>query len=262
MANQMQVFENKDFGQVRVFEIDGLPWFVAKDVADVLGYANARDALSRHVDGEDKNTVVIHDGIQGNPNMTVINESGLYSLIISSKLRTAKTFKRWITSEVLPTIRKHGAYITDDTLRRMREDGAFAEELMKRLSDERAKNESLLNYIDKQAPKVHYYDVILQCAGVVQASIIAKDYGMTAIAFNKLLHTLGIQYKVGQTWLLYRNLTNNGFTVTRTYAIAGKIASMHTCWTQRGRLWLYEVLKSCGVLPEAEKEAENTAVNA
>ena len=95
---------------IRTLSIDGIPWFVGKDVADVLGYSNTRDALDRHVDTEDKNTVVNPDGNRGNPNMTIVNESGLYSLILSSKLPSAKSFKRWVTSEVLPSLRKTGSY--------------------------------------------------------------------------------------------------------------------------------------------------------
>lgn len=106
-----------DGSNVRTLVIDGQPYFVGKDVAEILGYANTRDALSKHVDSEDKNTVAIHDGIKrGNPNQTVINESGLYSLILGSKLPQAKEFKHWVTSEVLPTIRKHGAYMTDEKI--------------------------------------------------------------------------------------------------------------------------------------------------
>jgi len=107
--NQLQVFQNNEFGQIRTLTIDNEPWFVGKDVADALGYSNTRDALSKHVDDEDKSDVAIHDGSQ-NRNMTIINESGLYSLIMSSKLPSAKKFKRWVTSEVLPSIRKTGSY--------------------------------------------------------------------------------------------------------------------------------------------------------
>lgn len=108
--NELQIFENEEFGNIRAVEIDGEPWFVGKDVAVALGYSNPRDALSKHVDNEDKNTVALHDGIQGNPHKTIINESGLYSLILSSKLPSAKRFKRWVTSEVLPALRKTGEY--------------------------------------------------------------------------------------------------------------------------------------------------------
>ena len=109
--NEMQIFNNPEFGEVRTIQIDGAPWFVGKDVAAALEYENTRDAISRHVDEEDKNTVAFHDGIRGNPNMTVINESGVYALIFGSKLERAKRFKHWVTSEVLPAIRKTGQYL-------------------------------------------------------------------------------------------------------------------------------------------------------
>ena len=106
----LQIFNSEEFGEIRTVEIDNEPWFVGKDVAVALGYSNTRDALNRHVDNDDKNTVVIPDGNKGNPNQTVINESGLYTLIFGSKLDSAKRFKHWVTSEVLPTIRKTGSY--------------------------------------------------------------------------------------------------------------------------------------------------------
>ena len=110
--NGLQIFNNEEFGQIRTVAIDNEPWFVGKDVAAALGYSNTRDALRVHVDNEDKNTVAIYDGNKGNPNQTIINESGLYALIFGSKLPNAKKFKRWVTSEVLPTIRKTGSYDT------------------------------------------------------------------------------------------------------------------------------------------------------
>ena len=107
--NQIQVFENTDFGRLQVINVDGEPYFIAKEVCDVLGYTNSRKAVADHVDDDDKNTVTIRDG-KGNPNKTVINESGVYSLIIGSKLPEAKKFKHWVTAEVLPSIRKTGKY--------------------------------------------------------------------------------------------------------------------------------------------------------
>ena len=124
--NELQIFENAMFGKIRTVVIDNEPWFIGKDVATALGYTNPRDALAKHVDEEDKNTVAIHDGIQGNPNMTAINESGVYALVFGSRLPTAKAFKRWVTSEVLPAIRKHGSYhasgsyMIDDPIERAR----------------------------------------------------------------------------------------------------------------------------------------------
>ena len=118
----LQIFENAEFGKIRTVVLDGEPWFVGKDVAAALGYTNSRKALADHVDEEDKNTVTIRDGIQGNPNMTVINESGVYSLVFGSKLPTAKAFKRWVTSEVLPSIRKTGSYHKPDAAQAKRID--------------------------------------------------------------------------------------------------------------------------------------------
>ena len=109
--NELQLF-NFENNQVRTLLINDEPWFVGKDVAEILGYSNPRDALSKHVDSEDKNSVAIHDGNKGNPNLTIINESGVYALVFSSKLKSAKKFKHWVTSEVLPTLRKTGSYAT------------------------------------------------------------------------------------------------------------------------------------------------------
>lgn len=120
MENNLQIFSNEEFGYVRTIEIDGEPWMVGKDVAKALGYENTRDAIAKHVDEEDKNSVAIHDGNKGNPNMTIINESGMYSLVFGSKLPSAKRFKRWVTSEVLPSIRKTGRYIGNNAASRLK----------------------------------------------------------------------------------------------------------------------------------------------
>lgn len=114
--SELKVFQNEEFGAVRTMTINGEPYFVGKDVADILGYSNTRDALSKHVDEDDKG-VAKCDTLGGVQNLAVINESGLYSLILSSKLPTAKRFKRWVTSEVLPSIRKHGVYAVDEILK-------------------------------------------------------------------------------------------------------------------------------------------------
>lgn len=114
--NELQIFNSEEFGEIRTVTIGNEPWFVGKDVAEALGYSNTRDALATHISEEDKNTVVISDGKRGNPNLVVINESGLYALIFGSKLDSAKRFKHWVTSEVLPTIRKTGSYQKPMTL--------------------------------------------------------------------------------------------------------------------------------------------------
>lgn len=110
MENKLQIFNNPEFGQIRTLEIDGEPWFVGKDVATLLGYSNPRDAISKHVDDEDRDVVAIRDAIGRMQDTPIINESGLYSLVLCSKLPSAKKFKRWITSEVLPALRKTGSY--------------------------------------------------------------------------------------------------------------------------------------------------------
>ncbi len=141
--NEPQVFTNPNFSSIRVLEIDGAPWFVGRDVALALDYMNPRDALAKHVDDEDKNTVAIRDGIRGNPNMTIINESGVYSLIFSSKLPMAKEFKRWVTSEVLPAIRETGAYIAVDALESILLNSDIIARLAQELKREREKRREL-----------------------------------------------------------------------------------------------------------------------
>lgn len=139
----LQVFTNKEFGSVRTLTIDGEPWFVGKDVAEALGYAKARNAIASHVDLEDKKDAPIQGDLGGIQSMTIINESGLYSLILSSKLPTAKKFKRWITSEVIPSIRKHGAYMTPKTLEQTLLSPDFLLRLAEKLKEEQEKNKQL-----------------------------------------------------------------------------------------------------------------------
>jgi X-X-X-Leu-X-X-Gly heptad repeat protein len=158
MKNQLQIFEHQDFGKVRIIELAGEPWFVAKDISKALGYSNSPDALKKHVDAEDKRV------LQKSQNATfdiptrglaIINESGLYCLIMSSKSPQAKAFKRWVTSEVLPSIRKHGAYATQDTLEKMIGNPQFTEALLDALQEEHAKNITLENEIGALEGKVY-----------------------------------------------------------------------------------------------------------
>jgi prophage antirepressor-like protein len=255
MKNQLQVFENKDFGKVRVVQIDGQPWFVGKDVAEMLGYENGSRDIKRHVDEDDVTTAMIPQYRNGTlvSKTQIINESGLYSLIFGSKLPAAKLFKRWVTSEILPSIRKHGVYATDDTLDRINADPAYVTRLINQLKSERGKRDALENFIESLAPKARYHDTVLQCDNPIPVSIIAKDYGMTAVSFNKLLNGLGVQYSVGGVWVLYKKYGGHGYTITRTYHINERTADIRTYWTQKGRYFIYETLKYFDVLPEAEK---------
>ena len=151
---EIQIFENAEFGKIRTIVIDNEPWFVGKDIATALGYANPRKALADHVDEEDKNTVTIRDGIQGNPNMTAINESGVYSLVFGSKLPTAKAFKRWVTSEVLPAIRKHGGYMTPEKVEEALMNPDVMIRLATELKAERQKRQALSKLADEQGAQI------------------------------------------------------------------------------------------------------------
>ena len=157
--NELKIFENPEFGKVRVVNINGEAWLVGKDVAETLGYSNTRDAIYKHVDDEDKNTVAIHDG-KGNPNQVVINESGLYSLVLSSKLPTAKKFKHWVTSEVLPSIRKHGAYMTEQTVEKALTSPDFLIQLATNLKKEQEARMKAEATLAEQKPKVLFADTV------------------------------------------------------------------------------------------------------
>ena len=254
MQNNIQIFRNKEFGEVRVVDVKGEPWWVLMDVCTALGIRNHKMTAQR-LDGDEVSLTDLIDRLGRQQKTTIISESGLYAVILRSDKPNAKQFRKWVTAEILPSIRKHGAYINEDVLRRMREDREYSEELLDILTAERNRNKTLLGRVEQLAPKALYHDIILQCPDAVQVSIIAKDYGMGAAAFNKLLHRLKIQFRIGRTWLLYQDYQGNGYTVTNTYTKNGITTLIHTCWTQKGRFWLYELLKSHGIVPMAERMA-------
>lgn len=257
MMNELKVFENAEFGSVRTVMIGDVPHFVGKDVAAVLGYKDTSDALKRHVDEEDKLTRGFTDSGQVRE-MYVINESGLYSLIISSKMPNAKKFKRWVTNEVLPSIRQHGVYATEDFITKSIEDPAWAISVLQQLQEKKEMVAMQQQMILEMKPKVSYYDLILQNNSVMSISKISKDYGMSSQAMNKLLHELGIQYKQGKMWLLYQKYANQGYTQSKTHAIDADRSVMHTYWTQKGRLFLYDLLKSKkNIIPVIERGDDN-----
>lgn len=253
---EIQVFSNAELGKVRTTVIDGEVMFVGKDVAEILGYQNGSKALADHVDEEDK---LNNDSLSslGQRGGWLINESGLYSLILSSKMPNAKKFKRWVTAEVLPAIRKHGMYAIDEIL----ENPDLAIAALTQLKEERERRKQLecqtliqCQKIAEMQPKASYYDLILQNKNTVPITQIAKDYGMSGRKFNELLHELGVQYKFRKTWLLYQHYAECGYTQSRTYAIDESRSVMHTYWTQKGRLFLYDLLKNEGILPVIEQE--------
>ncbi|WKV08164.1 phage antirepressor [Thermoanaerobacterium sp. CMT5567-10] len=198
--NDLQIFSNKEFGQVRVIIKDNEPWFVGKDVAEVLGYSNTRDALAKHIDEDDKSDVAIYDGSQ-NRNMTIINESGLYSLVLSSKLPTAKRFKKWITSEVIPSIRKHGAYLTPEKIEEVLLNPDTIIQLATQLKQEREEKLKLEEKIKQDKPKVLFAD-----------SVAISDTAILIGELAKLLKQNGID--IGEK-RLFEWMRSNGYLISR-----------------------------------------------
>jgi anti-repressor protein len=244
--NTPQIF-NFEQHEVRTMTINDEPFFVGKDVAEILGYSNPQKAIRDHVDSEDKTQ---NDSFTVNGTAIIlINESGLYSLILKSKLSNAKKFKRWVTSEVLPSIRKTGSYSNVPQ--------SFAQAL-RLAADLEEKNQLLEQQIAEYEPKISYLDTILSSTDTVATSQIAADYGMSAIALNKLLNELGVQHKVGGQWILYRKHMNQGYTKSHTSEIpkadGGTKVVMNTKWTQKGRVFIYNLLIAEGYYPQMDLE--------
>lgn len=173
MENTLHVFTNAQFGQVRTITQNGEPWFVGKDVADILGYSNSRDALAKHVDSEDRADVAIHDGSQ-NRNMAIINESGLYSLVFASKLPAAKQFKHWVTSDVLPTLRKHQVYATPEMAEKIIQDPDTIIRILQEIKSEREKRIAAEEKNRADAPKVLFADSVAQAESDILIGELAK----------------------------------------------------------------------------------------
>lgn len=258
MEHKIESFENQEFGRIRTVTVEGEPWFVAVDVCRALEVKNGRAAVSR-LDDDERMTVALTDGHSGQrggaQQINIVSESGLYTLVLGSRKPEAKDFRRWITHSVIPSIRKHGAYAASSVLndpeawgkvmQALREEAARSAEL-------EAENAQHKSVIRRLRPKADYYDVILQSRSAVPITLFAKDYGMSATRLNRILHALEIQYKVGGGWMLYQKYAGKGYTVTHTYISSPGHSTMHTCWTQRGRVFLYELLAEHGILPVTE----------
>ena len=197
----LQIFNSPEFGAIRTIEKDGEPWFVGKDVAAALGYERPTKAILDHVDDEDKDEVPIQDSIGRSQNTPIINESGLYSLVLSSKLPTAKKFKRWITSEVIPSIRKHGAYMTPDKLEEVLLKPDTLIQLAQNLKAEQEKRRALEAKVETDKPKVLFADSV----EAAKTSILIGELA-------KLLKQNGIN--IGQN-RLFQWLRNNGYLIKR-----------------------------------------------
>lgn len=254
--NEVEIFKYEE-KQVRTQLINNDIWFVGKDVADILGYSNTAKAIRDHVDEEDKLTERIVLSGQ-NREVIFINESGLYSLVLSSKLESAKKFKKWVTSEVLPTIRKHGAYMTPEVIEKTLTNPDFIIGLATELKKAQTRNIFLEKEVKILQPKAKYTDEVLNSPNVVAITQIAKDYGMSAVKMNKLLNNLGIQYKLRNQWLLVQKYSDKGYVKSKTQEYFDTNGNIHTAmttyWTQRGRLFIYETLKQQNILPVIEQE--------
>ena len=221
--NDIQVFNNPEFGEIRTVEINNEPWFVGKDIAVALGYKDTVNAIKAHVDDEDKAGWQITTQF-GTKETTVISESGLYALVLSSKLPTAKKFKRWVTSEVLPSIRKHGAYMTPETLEKMVLTPDFGIRLLTELKAEQDKRKALEATVEEQKPHVLFSNAVSASKTTILIGALAK-----------LLKQNGIN--IGQN-RLFEWLRQNGFLVKR-----GDNRNMPT--QKAMEMGLFEVKESC-----------------
>lgn len=259
--NELQVFNSKEFGDIRTTEIDGKPYFVGTDVAKALGYSNPRKAILDHCKGVTKRDTPTSSGVQS---MSYINEGDLYRLIMKSKLPSAEKFEKWVFDEVIPSIHQYGAYMTEQTIEKALASPDFLIQLATKLKDEQTRRKEAETeirvkdqIIGELKPKADYYDEILKNPGLVTITQIAKDYGMSGKKMNRILHELGIQYKQSEQWLLYSDYHCLGYTQSEVTDIIRSDGTpdvkLLTKWTMKGRLFLYNKLKEKGIIPVIEQ---------
>lgn len=231
MSN-IEIFKNEEFGEIRMLEINNEPWFVGNDVAIILGYKKPRNAVSNHIDEEDKKVAPIQGTLGGSQETTMINESGMYSLILSSKLSNAKKFKRWVTNEVLPSIRKHGAYMTDDTIEKALNDPDFLIQLATKLKEEK---ELRIKAENERKRLIHQ-------GKLYTATEIAKELGFTsAKKLNSDLKDKKIQYMSNGTWVLTSKYSDRNLTSIKQHELENGKIIYDRKWTGLGRDFLLEL---------------------
>jgi anti-repressor protein len=276
MDNQIRIFNSPQFGDVRVvLDNQGEPKFCLKDVC------NALELTPKFVNQRLGDKVVsnnpILDSLGRRHNVLFVNEDGLYDVVLESRKPEARAFRKWVTGEVLPSIRKHGAYMTDKALEEALLNPDFGIQLMTKLKEERqarqaleqqmkaqdtliAQKEEIIAQKDTQIAQMTessaYCDMVLNSHELVDITQIAQDYGTTAVRMNRYLNALGIQYKENGQWILYAKYKGEGYVHSVTHKISPNQIKMSTKWTQRGRLFLYQFLKSHGVLPILEQYAD------
>ena len=233
-TDKITIFSNEDFGKVRAVMIDDEPWFIGKDVAIALGYSNPRDALAKRVDDEDKG-VAKRDTLGGSQDFTVINESGLYSLILSSKLPKAKAFKRWVTHEVIPSIRKAGVYMTDSLLDRVKNDPEIIYSLAEELLNARNKVKGLETELSVAKPKAEFYDTFVNPNDCTGLRVTAKELNVPERKFiNFLIDEKFLYRSPAQQLLPYKKPSNEGLFIVRDY-YAPTYSRVQTLLTPKGK---------------------------
>lgn len=261
-STELQVFRSEEFGSVRVVGDWENPKFCLVDVCRILKLSQVAKVVQRL----DKGVLSTHplQTVGGIQNFYFIDEDGLYDVILDSRKPLAKKFRKWITSEVLPSIRKTGGYTISEKFNSFLKDPDTIIEICQEWKKSLSKVKELQNTVEMQnikiaelTSKATYYDVVLQSAEAIPISVIAKDYGYSGKAMNKLLNDLGIQYRLSGMWLVYQEYAKEGYTCTKTYKFDDGKTAMHTYWTQKGRLFLYEKLKQCGILPLIERKNIN-----
>lgn len=261
---QLQIFGNPEFGEIRATLIKDEPYFCLKDICEILEIKNISDCKKR-LRQSGVGTAEVIDNLGRKQQANFINESNLYRVIFQSRKESAERFTDWVTMDILPSIRKNGGYIagqeslTDDEL--MAKALLVAQNKIAEKDNRIASLETEVKVkeqiIGELKPRADYTDKILKNTGLVTMTQIAKDYGMTGQAMNKLLHDLGIQYKQSGQWLLYSKYHGMGYTHSETVDIVRSDGrpdvKMNTKWTQKGRLFLYNLLKENGIVPVIEQ---------
>ncbi len=221
MENKMEIFKSEEFGSVRIVIQDGEPWFIGKDVAIALGYKNPQEAIRNHVDTDDKGmSEVLTPG--GKQNLPIINESGLYSLILSSKLPTARKFKHWVTAEILPCIRKHGIYMTDSVLDQVMQKPELVLLMAETLMKERAENDVMKMELSVIRPKAEYNDAFVHPEDCTSIRITAKELQVSERWFCRFLLKAGFMYRCPAGNLMpYANPKNEGLFRVKDYVKNG-----------------------------------------
>jgi len=230
--NELQIFKNPEFGQVRALNINGEPWLVGKDIAESLKYKEPHKAIVRHVEEDDRMKYPVADSLGRKQETWLVNESGLYSLILSSELKEAKNFKKWVTSEVLPSIRKYGIYATDEVIDRILDNPDFGIKLLQELKIER----------QKRIEAEQMNNILMHVNKTYTATEIAKELGFkSAIALNNDLAKKRIQFKQNGTWVLYSDYANKGYVEIKQEVLDNGKVIYHRRWTQLGREFLLKL---------------------